>query len=133
METNQNNTEIVFTIPDGYEQDKKSSTDKQIVFKHKQIDVNKEIREFLFEIFDGLIIDLKRNKDYIFYKKNNCVYLQYDLKNKCLYYDYYKIYSILKSNYQLEAQSINKLVKDMVYETLELKVNTTNLIWGIGV
>jgi len=124
METNQNNKEIVFAIPDGYEQDKENSTDKQIVFKYKQINYQ-EIKEFLLEIFDGLIIDLKYHKNYITYKKNGYVYLQYNLKNKHLYYDYHKIYSILKSNYQLEEQGINKLVKNIVSETLNLEVETT--------
>jgi len=125
METNQNNKEIVFNIPDGYEQGKENSADKQIVFKYnQQNNIYPEIKEFLFNIFDGLIIDLKRNKDYITYKKDGYVYLQYNLKTKCLYYAYAEIYSILELKYKLRGQEINQLIKDIVYETLNLKVET---------
>jgi hypothetical protein len=125
METNQNNKEIVFNIPDGYEQDKESSTDKQIVFKYKQIDVNKEVEKFLFEIFDGLIIDLKYNKGVISYKKDNHIYLLYNLEEKCLYYNYYKIYSVLESKYHLKEEVLNKLVEDIVHKILNLEAKTT--------
>ena len=122
METNK---EIVFNIPEGYEVNKEKSNDSQIVYRYKQIDVNQEVRDFLFNTFDGLTIDLKYDKNYITYKKDNYIYLIYNLKTKCLYYNYYKIYLVLKEKYSLKEQEINDLVKGIVYETLKLDAETT--------
>jgi hypothetical protein len=126
METNNNKEVIVFNIPTGYEIDKEKTTANQVVYKYKeQINIEQEVKDFLFDIFNGLTIDLKHNTNYITYKKDDYIYMMYNLKNKCLYYDYWKIYSILKDKYQLKDQEINQLVKDIVYETLKLDADTT--------
>jgi hypothetical protein len=121
METN--NKEIIFNIPTGYEIDKERTTDKQVVYKYKQQNVELEITEFLFELFNGLTIDLKYNTDYITYKKDGYIYLQYNLRDKCLYYNYIKIYSVLEKTYQIKDIDINKLVGCIVFNILKLKAD----------
>ena len=63
-------------------------------------------------------------KDIIIYFIGNQVYANYIQKNKDFYYCYYKIYSVLKSEFSLNHQKINELIQGMVDEHLKLGVVT---------
>ena len=58
-------------------------------------------------------------------KKDGIVYFDYDTKNHILYYDYFKIYQVLKTKYHLNDLTINELIKGMVSEHFKLRVDTT--------
>jgi hypothetical protein len=57
--------------------------------------------EFLLNIFKKIkVTSIECLNNFFIYKKNDVIYFNYDEKNKSLYY-YSKIYSILKSKYNL--------------------------------
>ena len=80
---------------------------------------------FLYRIFSKLESKQSlKNKDVIIYFIGNQVYANYNTKNKYFYYSYYKIYSVLKSDFRHNNQKINELIQGMVDEHLKLGVVT---------
>ena len=66
----------------------------------------------------------KRFPDIIIYSIGDQSYVNYYQKTKHFYYSYYKIYSILKSEFGLNVQKIKELIQGMVDEHLKLGVVT---------
>ena len=66
-----------------------------------------------------MAIDNESNK---IFKKSDKVVMDQDSKNKYLYYNYYKIYLFLKSEYRLNLQSINSIVGMVVAEHYKIDV-----------
>ena len=62
--------------------------------------------------------------DVIIYFIGDQVYANYNTKNKYFYYSYYKIHSVLKSEFGLNVQKINELIQGKVDEYLKLGVVT---------
>ena len=94
-------------------------------FYNIKIDKITEVYAFL----DGLFSKFEKKRsvkypDFIIYYINSEVYVNYNEKTKYFYYDYDKIYSILKSEYGLNGQKINELIQCMVDEHLKLGVVT---------
>ena len=104
-------------------------TDK--IHKIKEYRLNPADR-FLYSIFFNL-------KEYysakypnsVFYKKDNEILFEYDKKNGKFWCHYYKIWSVLESNYGLNKQEIKELIKDMAWKTLKLKEVTPSYIFNI--
>ena len=62
--------------------------------------------------------------DVIIYFIGDQVYANYNTKNKYFYYSYYKIHSVLESEFGLNVQKINDLIQGKVDEYLKLGVVT---------
>jgi len=78
---------------------------------------------FLYRLFSKLESKQSiENKDIIIYFIGNQVYANYFQKNKDFYYCYYKIYSVLKSEFGLNRQKITRLIQGMVDDYLKLEI-----------
>ena len=84
--------------------------------------VAKQFLSGLFRQFEAKKIE--EYPDYIFYVVNNQTFVEYNTKDKYFCYSYYKIYSVLKSEFGLNEQKINELIQGMVDEHLKLGVVT---------
>jgi len=82
----------------------------------------KQFLSSLFRQFEAKKIE--KYPDYVFYFINNERFVYYNTKSKYFYYDYYKIYTILESEFGFNEQKINGLIQCMVDEHLKLGVVT---------
>ena len=84
-----------------------------------------EVYAFLDDLFSRFEVKtFKKSPDYLFYEIDNERFVNYNQKTKYFYYNYYKIYSILKSNFGLNYHKIKELIQGMVDEHLKLGVVT---------
>ena len=81
--------------------------------------------KFLYSIFWNLK-EYYSNKhpDSVFYKKDDEILFEYEKKNGIFLCHYYKIWLVLESDYGLKNQEIRELIKNKVWETLNLKEAT---------
>ena len=80
---------------------------------------------FLIEMLDKVEFvydDEKHNSE--FYMVDGDILFEQNSKNKYFWVDYYKIWSVLESNYDLKYEEIRELIQGMVWERLKRKVNT---------
>ena len=82
----------------------------------------KQFLSGLFRQFEAKKIE--DYSDYIIYVINNQTFVDYDIKTKYFYYSYYKIHSVLVSEFGLNEQKINELIQCIVDEYLKLGVVT---------
>ena len=89
--------------------------------KYLNLDIEKinKVYAFLDNIFTNLEEKISdKHTDSIFYKFNNVVIAEYDKNFNFFYYHYDKIYKVLESNFKLNNNKINDLIRDKVEEYL---------------
>jgi hypothetical protein len=94
---------------------------KDILRKIKYSRLKPEER-FLIDILHNVTIF--ENEEYpnnLYYKYNNEIVFNYNLKNGNFYANNTKIWSILNSKFHLNYQQVSLLIKGMVEEHLKLK------------
>jgi hypothetical protein len=72
----------------------------------------------------GDLIPFETN-DFIFYRKNEDVILDYNKKNGVTYIDYDNIWSFFTSYFNMSYNQIQHLTKEWIEERYKLKVSTT--------
>jgi hypothetical protein len=88
------------------------------------------VERYLIPIFQNLTEYYSdKYPDSVFYKYKGEIHFEYNKKNGIFWFDYYKIYEVLKSKYNINNLEQRELIKGMVWEVLNLKVNTP--IWVI--
>jgi hypothetical protein len=87
---------------------------------------SKPEEQFLYDILTNVEKCYSdRYPDLDFYKYKDVVHFEYDKKTGVFWFDYDNIHCILKSKYVINYQEQRKLIKGMVWEVLNLKVDTT--------
>ena len=76
--------------------------------------------EFFLNVIDGMKI-YKQNNYYVFWRKNDKIIFRQELKTKCLYVDYYSIWSIFSKVFGLNYDEIQSFIKEQVEEHLNWK------------
>jgi len=61
----------------------------------------------------------------VIYKKDKYTYFIFNNKTDELYYDYERVYLILKENFKFNDKEINNLLIKMLWKILKIKVRTT--------
>ena len=82
-----------------------------------------KVYKFLDDLFSKL--ESKQSvkvKEYIIYFIDDQIYANYNTKTKDFFYNYDKIYSVLKSEFGLNYQKVKELIRGMVDEHLKLGV-----------
>jgi len=124
---------VEFDLLDGFkyliDNDLVDETTKYIIEKYKLGLHQGELKDyeewFLNQLIDLNVFKSKNNKNVLIYKKGDDTLFNYNEENKVFYYDYYKIYSVFESKFELNKLLINSIVKGMVEEHLKIKVDTT--------
>jgi hypothetical protein len=89
---------------------------------------SKPEEQFLYDILSNVEEHyLNKYPNTVFYKYKDEVYFEYDKKTGVFWFDYYKIYKVLESKYSVNWQEQKKLVKSIVWEVLNLKVDTAKI------
>jgi hypothetical protein len=80
---------------------------------------------FLDQLTDLEVFKSKHYQNILIYKKGDNVLFNYDEKSYDFYHDFYKIYKIFESKFDLNYLCVKLIVKGMVEEHLKIMVNTT--------
>jgi len=87
---------------------------------------NKIIKYLNYEFSNLEQFEMEKYPDYIFFMKDGEVVFDYDKKNGYVGVSYDKIWSFLKSFFDLKHKEIQVLTKEWVEEHYKLRVTTTN-------
>ncbi len=81
--------------------------------------------EYVIELLNNLTIKtFNKSPDSIFYLCKDIIYIEYDQKDKHLYIDYNKLWTIFKPDYPINSQRIKDLQKIIIKEYLKLNGGT---------
>jgi hypothetical protein len=86
--------------------------------------------QFLFDIMKDMerIVD-KNNSNIIWWKKNNRTYFKQDEKNKDLWCDYYLVWSVFYSEFDMNYDEIQALISNMMKKHYKLGYLTPQQQW----
>ena len=82
------------------------------------IDKTKEMSDFLFSMFNGLIMKIVNKKQISYYNKDNQWIVQQDYKNSGLWIRYKLIWKVFEEKYSLKDQEISNFIEGWVEANL---------------
>jgi len=115
--------QINIQVPEGFEIDKEKSTFETIIFKEikkSESDKNKEMSDFLFEMFNKCEQRFTGEKEFTFYKGNKWIYQQ-DYKNGCLWVRYSLVWAVFEEKFNLNYRQIKDFIASWVETNTEWK------------
>jgi hypothetical protein len=86
----------------------------------------------LWQLAEGLTMKVDRDKypDSTFFFKGEDWWVEYDAKNNQLWCRYGKIWQVFETEYSMQYDDIQKLIKDVVEAHFKCKGLTPHFVWG---